>query len=137
MLGKVDYTAMFEDEPAPVHHAGSPLRQGGHILRMLPSAGESVVPEVPSQWARGAVKSHHIIQDKNLLDNIGELELPPESYYDALLADMKTRHPNTQPFVIVQAVSVESFLDCSIMTGLSFGAAKMKLLQTVIKFVGE
>ena len=50
---------------------------------------------------------------------------------------MKARHPKVQAFVIEHLVSAEAFLDCSIFTGFSFGAAKMKILQTVIKFVGE
>eukprot|EP00969_Alexandrium_andersonii_P221809 9796239-Alexandrium_andersonii.AAC.1 len=50
-----------------------------------------------------------------------EAEAPTEEYYESLRADMAERHPKACPRVLDHLLSLEAFLDVSILSGFSFG----------------
>ena len=57
-----------------------------------------------------------------------ELEVPPEPYYQELRKDLESRHPKADWHVLDHVVSLEAFLDVSILSGFSFGTSKAKLM---------
>ena len=53
-----------------------------------------------------------------------DVECPTEEYYDALAADMKSRHSKAASYVLEHLSHLEVFLDTSIVAGFSFGSDK-------------
>ena len=58
-------------------------------------------------------------------------------YYDALDADLKSRHPKANPHLREHLVSLEAFLDRSIVVGFSFGVNKAHVAATQGKLLGH
>ena len=66
-----------------------------------------------------------------------EVEVPTQYYYDRLREDFKKRHPNASWHVLEHAVSLEAFLDVSILSGFSFGIDKAKVLVSSGSLLGR
>ena len=56
-----------------------------------------------------------------------ELERPTEEYYRLLRQDMAKRHPKVPGHVLDHLLSVEAFIDASILSGFSFGGETARL----------
>ena len=71
---------------------------------------------------------YHIVEEKGGIDRMNAVDIPPEEYYDALRADMESRHAKADKFVMDHAMSLEAFLDKAIAAGFSFGIEKAQVL---------
>ena len=80
---------------------------------------------------------YHIVEEKGGIDRMNAIDIPPEDYYDALRADMKSRHPKADKFVMDHAMSLEAFLDKAIAAGFSFGIEKAQVLVIRRKLLGH
>ena len=58
------------------------------------------------------------------MDRLAELA-PSDYYYDTLRADLSRRHSKADPLLLDHLVSLEAFLDKSILAGFSFGVDKV------------
>ena len=65
------------------------------------------------------------------------MELPPESYYEALRASFARRHPHACARVLGHLVSVEALLHVAIVSGFSSGVPKSQVLQHRARLLGE
>ena len=66
--------------------------------------------------------SYHIVESWNI-EKMME-ELPTDYYYDRLSEDLRKRHPQADSHRIDHLVSLEAFLDKSILFGFFFGINK-------------
>ena len=57
-------------------------------------------------------------------------ETPTDFYYDALRKDMGQRYPRADPHLLDHLISLEGFLDKSIIFGFSFGISKAEICVT-------
>ena len=80
---------------------------------------------------------YHIVEEPGAIERMTEVEVPTEYYYDRLREDMKKRHPNASWHVLDHAVSLEAFLDVSILSGFSFGIDKAKVLVASGSLLGR
>ena len=97
------------------------------------AAGSDAAPEVTSR--RHAVA--HIVEDPGYLEWVAEVEVPTEEYYSALRADLAARHPKADPMVLDHLLSLEAFLDKSIVSGFSYSCDKADVLVTGGKLLGN
>eukprot|EP00969_Alexandrium_andersonii_P066747 2942850-Alexandrium_andersonii.AAC.1 len=65
-----------------------------------------------------------------------EVEAPTEEHYESLRADTAERRPKACPHVLEHLLSLEAFLDVSILSGFSFGAEKAHALQSEGELLG-
>ena len=65
----------------------------------------------------------HIVEEPGAVDQLAE-SAPSDAYYDALDASLRKRHPKADPLLLDHLVSLEAFLDKSILAGFSFGVDK-------------
>ena len=79
----------------------------------------------------------HIVEEPGSIEKMLEVEVPCEYYYEKLKEDMSKRHPKASKHVIDHLVSLEAFLDVSILSGFSFGVEKAQVLQTEGKLLGR
>ncbi len=70
----------------------------------------------------------HIVEEPGGIRHLVDCEVPTEEYYDALAADMATRHPDATPSVLEHLQALEPFLDTSILSGFSFGVNKAQIV---------
>ena len=66
-----------------------------------------------------------------------DCEVPTEEYYDRLTEDLRRRHPKAASWVLEHAVSLEAFLDTSIVAGFSYGVDKAQVAVTSGKLLGH
>ena len=69
-------------------------------------------------------------------ERMGE-ETPTDYYYEELRKDLGQRHPKADPFLLDHLVSLEGFLDKSIVFGFSFGVSKAELCVESGKLLGH
>ena len=62
----------------------------------------------------------HIVQQPGGIEHMADCEVPTEEYYDRLTEDLRRRHPKAASWVLEHAVSLEAFLDTSIVAGFSY-----------------
>ena len=79
----------------------------------------------------------HIVEEPGSIEKMLEVEVPCEYYYEKLKEDMSKRHPKASKHVVDHLVSLEAFLDVSILSGFSFGVEKAQVLQTEGKLLGR
>jgi hypothetical protein len=109
----------------------------------LPEEKEpSPVPDVPRRCAScgdPGVTHHvgHVVEEPGGIDRLAEVETPTEYYYSALRKDMGERYGDVDPHVLDHLLSVEAFLDKSILSGFSFGVEKAQILVTEGKLLGH
>ena len=64
-------------------------------------------------------------------------EPPTDDSYDALRKDMGQRHPKACSHLLDHLVSLEAFLDKSILFGFSFGVGKAEVCVAEGKLLGH
>ena len=77
----------------------------------------------------------HIMESVDF-EKMGE-ETPTDYYYDRLREDLGRRHPKADSFLLDHLVSLEGFLDKSIVFGFSFGVAKAEICVENGKLLGH
>ena len=79
--------------------------------------------------------SYHIVESWDI-EKMME-EPPTDYYYDRLLEDLRKRHPQADSHLIDHLVSLEAFLDKSILFGFSFGINKAEVAVAEGKLLGH
>ena len=79
--------------------------------------------------------SYHIVESWDI-EKMME-EPPTDYYYDRLSEDMRSRHPQADSHLIDHLVSLEAFLDKSILFGFSFGINKAEVAVAEGKLLGH
>ncbi|OLP84615.1 hypothetical protein AK812_SmicGene34484 [Symbiodinium microadriaticum] len=79
--------------------------------------------------------SYHIVESWDI-EKMME-EPPTDYYYDRLLEDLRNRHPQADSHLIDHLVSLEAFLDKSILFGFSFGINKAEVAVAEGKLLGH
>ena len=79
---------------------------------------------------------YHIVETPGAVDLLAE-ESPTDEYYEALLGWLRKEYPKASVHLLDHVVSLESFLDRSILSGFSFGVAKADLAVTEGKLLGH
>ena len=79
--------------------------------------------------------SYHIVESWDI-EKMME-EPPTDYYYDRLSEDLRTRHPQAETHLIDHLVSLEAFLDKSILFGFSFGINKAEVAVAEGKLLGH
>ena len=72
----------------------------------------------------------HIVEQPGGIEHMTDCEVPTEEYYDRLTEDLRRRHPKAASWVLEHAVSLEAFLDTSIVAGFSYGVDKAQVAVT-------
>ena len=96
-------------------------------------ASDAVRPADAVDTAR--CPSYHIVESWDI-DKMIE-EPPTDYYYEQLAADMCARHPKACPHLLDHLVSLEGFLDKSILFGFSFGISKAEVCVSKSKLLGH
>ena len=96
-------------------------------------ASDAVRPADAVDTAR--CPSYHIVESWDI-DKMIE-EPPTDYYYEQLAADMRARHPKACPHLLDHLVSLEGFLDKSILFGFSFGISKAEVCVSKGKLLGH
>ena len=73
--------------------------------------------------AATCTRSLHIVEKYGVVERLAQGS-PTAAYYEALRADLGSRHPNADRHLVDHMVSLEAFLDRSIIVGFSFGVNK-------------
>ena len=79
---------------------------------------------------------YHIVEIPGGIERLAE-ETPTDEYYSALRKDLGSRYPGADRFLLDHLVSLEGFLDKSIVYGFSYGVEKAKLCRTGGKLLGH
>ena len=79
--------------------------------------------------------SYHIVESWDI-EKMME-EPPTDYYYDRLSEDLRKRHPQADSHLIDHLVSLEAFLDKSILFGFSFGINKAEVAAAEGKLLGH
>ena len=79
--------------------------------------------------------SYHIVESWDI-EKMME-EPPTDYYYDRLSEDLRSRHPEADTHLIDHLVSLEAFLDKSILFGFSFGINKAEVAVAEGKLLGH
>jgi len=79
----------------------------------------------------------HIVEEPGKIEHMTEVEVPTEYYYEKLREDLAARHPGASWHVLDHALSLEAFLDVSILSGFSFGVDKAKILVAEGNLLGR
>ncbi|CAK9002134.1 Retrovirus-related Pol polyprotein from transposon 412 [Includes: Protease [Durusdinium trenchii] len=77
----------------------------------------------------------HIVETVDM-EKMGE-ETPTDYYYSRLRADLGERYKKADPHLLDHLVSLEGFLDKSIIFGFSFGISKAEICVTKGKLLGH
>jgi hypothetical protein len=77
----------------------------------------------------------HIVESVDF-EKMGE-ETPNDYYYNQLRKDLGEKHPKADPFLLDHLVSLEGFLDKSIIFGFSFGVSKAEICVESGKLLGH
>jgi len=112
----------------------------GYKLKGGGSCALTVDPVRARRWVVRAPRSQpiaHIVEEQGGLDKLAEVETPTEEYYLALRQDMATRHPRASRWVLDHLLSLEAFLDKSILAGFSYGCDKAEVLVSNGKLLGH
>eukprot|EP00969_Alexandrium_andersonii_P086994 3837472-Alexandrium_andersonii.AAC.1 len=58
----------------------------------------------------------HIVEQPGAIERMTEVEVPTGEYYESLRTDMAARHPKACTHVLDHLLSLEAFLDVSILS---------------------
>ena len=86
--------------------------------------------------AATCTRSLHIVEKYGVVERLAQGS-PTASYYEALRADLGSRHPNADRHLVDHMVSLEAFLDRSIIVGFSFGVNKALVAAVEGKLLGH
>ena len=78
----------------------------------------------------------HIVEEPGAVDRLAETA-PSDHYYDLLREDLSRRHTKADPLLLDHLVSLEAFLDKSILAGFSFGVDKATVAAQEGKLLGH
>ena len=78
----------------------------------------------------------HIVETPGGIERMAE-ETPTDYYYDSLRAALEKKYPKADKFLLDHLVSVEGFLDKSIVFGFSYGVAKAEMCRAGGKLLGH
>ena len=78
----------------------------------------------------------HIVEAAGGIDRMAE-ETPTDHYYDKLRRSLEVRFSGADRHLLDHLVSLEAFLDKSIVFGFSYGVAKAELIKTGGKLLGH
>ena len=81
------------------------------------------------------ITCYHIVESWDI-EKMME-EPPTDEYYDLLRKDMGHRHPKACPHLLDHLVSLEAFLDKSILFGFSFGGGNAEVCVAESKLLGH
>ena len=79
----------------------------------------------------------HIQEEPGKIDWHTDVLMPSDEYYNALRADMAKHHPAASTHVLDHLLSLETFLDRSILSGFSYGLEKAFILVMQGKLLGN
>ena len=80
---------------------------------------------------------YHIVEQPGGIERMLEVEIPPEAYYEALRQDLEECHSKVPCHILDHLVSLEAFLDVSIVAGFSFGSEKAKIMVAEGSLLGR
>ena len=86
--------------------------------------------------AATCTRSLHIVEKYGVVERLAQGS-PTAAYYEALRADLGSRHPNADRHLVDHMVSLEAFLDRSIIVGFSFGVNKALVAAVEGKLLGH
>ena len=86
--------------------------------------------------AATCTRSLHIVEKHGVVERLAQGS-PTAAYYEALRADLGSRHPNADRHLVDHMVSLEAFLDRSIIVGFSFGVNKALVAAVEGKLLGH
>ena len=90
-----------------------------------------------SSWTSTVTEPvYHIVEVPGGIDKMAE-ETPTDFYYDRLRDSLAKRYSKADPFLLDHLVSLEAFLDKSIIFGFSFGVSKAELCKDGGKLLGH
>ena len=75
--------------------------------------------------------------DESELEQLLEVDMPTEEYYEEFGQWLKKTFPDASRFVLEHAECLEPLLDMAIVSGFSFGVEKAELYRIKIKYLGE
>ena len=78
----------------------------------------------------------HIVETPGGIDKMAE-ETPTDRYYELLRESLGKRFSKADRFLLDHLVSLEAFLDKSIVFGFSYGVSKAELVRTGGKLLGH
>ena len=78
----------------------------------------------------------HIVETPGGIERMAE-ETPTDEYYDKLRLSLGERHPRADKLLLDHLVSLEGFLDKSIVFGFSYGVNKAEICRTGGKLLGH
>ena len=79
----------------------------------------------------------HIVMDELSLEEMLDLEIPHDGYYDEFEKYLRARWPAASEAVVEHARALEELLDVCIVTGFSFSCKKANLYRIRVQFVGS
>ena len=86
--------------------------------------------------AATCTRSLHIVEKYGVVERLAQGS-PTSAYYESLRADLGSRHPNADRHLVDHMVSLEAFLDRSIVVGFSFGVNKALVAAVEGKLLGH
>ena len=107
----------------------------GRFLWTVGAVGAAVLGNTARNVAKLPV--FHIVEQPGAIERMAEVEVPTEYYYDKLREDMGSRYPDASRHVLDHLLSLEAFLDVSILSGFSFGVDKADVLRAEGKLLGR
>ena len=90
------------------------------------------------QCSNGIVHDQgHVVEDTLGIAITSDIETPTDYYYEQLEKDMKARHSKASDSILEHCISLEAFLDVSVLFGFSFGAEKALIAVIVAELLGH
>ena len=86
--------------------------------------------------AATCTQSLHIVEKYGVVERLAQGS-PTAAYYAALKLDLQARHPRADRHLVDHLVSLEAFLDRSIVVGFSFGVNKAVVAAVKGKLLGH
>ena len=88
--------------------------------------------------AATCTQSLHIVEKYGVVERLAQAQgSPTAAYYAALKLDLQARHPKADRHLVDHLVSLEAFLDRSIVVGFSFGVNKAVVAAVKGKLLGH
>ena len=104
---------------------------------MSDGGGTSANPFVGPLPSEAGDKAYHLVQDRDVVEEIERCELPPAEYYEELKKLLPLKFPGADPELVEHVVPLVAAFDVATCFALSFGIAKFQIAQTRVKLVGE
>ena len=96
-------------------HGLEPVGRGSHAPDLCGVSLAGVAESLSG--AEPTVDFAHISLDHEALDEMFEVDLPTDTYYDVLVAHMRRRRPEADPLLLEHREVVEPIVDIAIVAG--------------------